>query len=64
MASDGGDQPFPGSQQITSKACHTMVKRYEQHQIGVFAIGEIVSVHIPRQDRDDTDGRCLYCLEL
>ncbi|KAF8442542.1 hypothetical protein BGX38DRAFT_781639 [Terfezia claveryi] len=40
-----------------------MVKRYEQqHIIEIFAIGDIVSVHVPRQDRHGTDDRRLYCL--
>jgi len=51
--------------QSTAKARHTMVRGYEQrHQIEVFEIGDLVSVHIPRQARHGTDDRPLDCLVL
>jgi len=42
-----------------------MQKRYEQqHQIASFAIGDLVSFHIPCIDRHGTDDRRLYCVVL
>jgi len=57
-------QPFQivnSVQQNTAKVRQNMVKRYEQqHQIEVFSIGDIVTVHIPRMVLM-TGGSTVWC---